>query len=131
MKNSEFAVAVAGSLAYFLPRYSGGGLRWGSAIGASSAPTPARSRAVAGSAPFPRSTGGGRKKIPASSSAYTIAILLLLILFPGCGSAVSSGHNTALDYQDLQSMTSQMASGIVASPAVESEIAKSGPLRVV
>jgi hypothetical protein len=28
-------------------------------------------------------------------------------------------------------MTSQMASGIVASPAVESEIAKSGPLRVV
>jgi hypothetical protein len=57
--------------------------------------------------------------------------LLLLLFISGCGTAVSSGHNTALDYMDLESMTSQMASGIVASPEVESEIARTGPLKIV
>ncbi|MDP9172825.1 MAG: penicillin-binding protein activator LpoB [Planctomycetota bacterium] len=61
-----------------------------------------------------------------------LLLLSLLSLFaPGCGSAVSSGHNTALDYMDLQSMTSQMASGILACPAVEAEITRTGPLRIV
>lgn len=49
----------------------------------------------------------------------------------GCSSAISSGHNTALDSMDLQAMTSQMAAGIMGSPAVQAEIAKNGPLKVV
>lgn len=53
------------------------------------------------------------------------------LLLGGCSSAVSSGHNTALDSIDLESMTSQMAQSIMASPAVQAQIAAHGPMRVV
>jgi Peptidoglycan-synthase activator LpoB len=52
-------------------------------------------------------------------------------ILSACGSAIGSGHNTALDAMDLQAMTSQMAASIMASPAVEAEIQAHGPLRVV
>jgi len=70
------------------------------------------------------------------SSAFFICVQLSasvaisLFLF-GCTSAVSSGHNTALDSIDLQAMTSQMAASMLASPAVQAQIAQTGPLRVV
>jgi hypothetical protein len=55
----------------------------------------------------------------------------LFLCLAACSSAVSSGHNTALDSIDLQAMTSQMAAGIIASPQVQAEIAKTGPLKIV
>ncbi|MGE5611604.1 MAG: hypothetical protein ACM359_20305, partial [Bacillota bacterium] len=64
----------------------------------------------------------------------TLAFILLLTcvgLLTGCASAVSSGHNTALDSVDLVSMTDDMAMKIVGSPAVQQELARHGKLRVV
>jgi hypothetical protein len=62
-----------------------------------------------------------------------LAILLacLCARLGGCGSAVSSGSNTALDSVDLVRMTDDMAASIDASPTVNAAILKSGPLTVV
>jgi Peptidoglycan-synthase activator LpoB len=61
-----------------------------------------------------------------------IAIALVLAL-GGCGvsSAVSHGHNTALDGVDLVSMTDQMARSIAAEERVAVAYAKNGPLKIV
>ncbi|HEX2973749.1 MAG TPA: hypothetical protein VHP11_15560 [Tepidisphaeraceae bacterium] len=63
---------------------------------------------------------------------FAILLIALVTLMTGCaGSAVSSGHNTALDSVDLVSMTDDMAMKIVGSPAVQQELARNGKLRVV
>src|SRR4051812_1986650 len=54
-----------------------------------------------------------------------------LLLLAGCGNAVQSGHNTALDSLDLQQMTSRMAASIAGNPSVQAAIAREGPLKVV
>ncbi len=54
-----------------------------------------------------------------------------LLLSTGCSSAVSAGHNTALDSVDLLSMTDDMAMKIMASPPVQDAITNEGKLRVV
>jgi hypothetical protein len=59
------------------------------------------------------------------------AALCLCALAAGCGSAVSSGRNTALNGFDLVSMTDDMAAKISGSPAVSAAIQKSGPLTIV
>jgi hypothetical protein len=61
----------------------------------------------------------------------TIASLALLLAIAGCGTAVSSGHNTALDSVDLLAMTDQMASSLATDPRVNQEIAAHGPLTIV
>jgi hypothetical protein len=48
---------------------------------------------------------------------------LLLGAMAGCGSAVTHGHNTALDRVDLVTMTDDMAAKIVAAPEVQQAIA--------
>jgi hypothetical protein len=53
------------------------------------------------------------------------------LLISGCGTAVSSGHNTALDSVDLVKMTDDMAAKIVASPEVQSAISREGKLPIV
>ena len=61
-----------------------------------------------------------------------IAFLILVpLLLTGCGNAVSSGHNTALDSVDLVKMTDDMAMKIMGDPQVEDAIAQQGKLRVV
>ena len=45
--------------------------------------------------------------------------LLPLVLLAGCTSAVSSGHNTALDSVDLVQMTDQMARSLAAESRVQ------------
>jgi hypothetical protein len=55
----------------------------------------------------------------------------LLLFTAGCGSAVSEGHNTALDSMDLTTMTDQMSASIIADPAVQQTFAANGPLKVV
>jgi hypothetical protein len=59
------------------------------------------------------------------------AMLVAAPLLPGCSNAVESGHNTLLNSDDLDAMTSDMAAKIMASPAVQSTIAAQGPLKVV
>jgi Peptidoglycan-synthase activator LpoB len=70
-----------------------------------------------------------------SSVGFRISIFVAWVvaaaLAGGCSSAISSGHNTALDSMDLNVMTSQMAAQIMGSPAVQAEIAHNGPLKVV
>jgi hypothetical protein len=61
----------------------------------------------------------------------SMLLLTCVGLLTGCASAVSSGHNTALDSVDLVSMTDDMAMKIVGSPAVQQELARHGKLRVV
>jgi hypothetical protein len=56
---------------------------------------------------------------------------VFLSLAAGCSTAVSSGHNTALDSVNLTEMTDDMAMKIVGSPAVQRELAQTGKLRVV
>jgi hypothetical protein len=58
-------------------------------------------------------------------------LLGLILVSAGCSSAISSGNNTALSGEDLLAMTNQMAASILASPAVEAEVAKVGPLKIV
>jgi len=60
-----------------------------------------------------------------------VASAILLEVLVGCGSAVSSGQNTALNSDDLKKMTDQMASELATDPRVQAEIAKNGPLTVV
>ena len=57
--------------------------------------------------------------------------LVLMMLLSGCGSAVQSGHNTALDSIDLQQMTDRMAASIAGNPSVQAAIAREGPLKIV
>jgi len=60
-------------------------------------------------------------------------LLVALALVSGCSvsSAVSSGHNTALDSVDLVSMTDLMARSLAAESRVNEVYAKKGPLNVV
>ena len=63
-----------------------------------------------------------------------IAIILfgwLAASLVGCGNAVISGTSTALNGDDLVSMTDRMAASIVADPDVQSAAASGGPLKVV
>ncbi len=55
------------------------------------------------------------------------------LVLSGCSvsSAVSHGHNTALDSVDLVSMTELMARSIAAERRVAEAYAKSGPLKIV
>ncbi len=55
----------------------------------------------------------------------------ICVLLAGCGDAVSTGHTTALDAQDLNAMTDQMAAGIAANAEVQKAIAEKGTLKVV
>ena len=61
------------------------------------------------------------------------ALLSLIFICGGCAvsSAVSSGHNTALDAVDLVSMTEQMARSMSAEPRINEAFAKNGSLNVV
>jgi hypothetical protein len=60
------------------------------------------------------------------------ALLVGLTIFgTGCGDAVSSGKNTALDSVDLVTMTDDMARQIVADPAVKQAFTEGGPLKIV
>lgn len=62
-----------------------------------------------------------------------LPILLLALVGAGCSvsSAVSSGHNTALDAVDLQTMTTQMARSMAGEERVQRAIAEKGKLVVV
>ena len=62
-----------------------------------------------------------------------ITPVLLVTLLAGCGenTAVSHGHNTALDSANLIEMTEQMSGSIVADPKVQSELNQKGKLKVV
>jgi hypothetical protein len=66
---------------------------------------------------------------------WLVATFPLLLPFTviGCANdtAVAHGHNTALDGTDLVRMTDKMAAEMVASPAVQREIAREGKLAVV
>jgi hypothetical protein len=57
--------------------------------------------------------------------------MCLLTTALGCGSAVTHGHNTALDSVDLVTMTDDMAGKIVADPEVQQAIVREGKLKVV
>jgi hypothetical protein len=62
----------------------------------------------------------------------SVCICGAFLLLPGCNtSAVSQGQNTALDSTDLKQMTDDMATKILASPAVQEAIAQRGSLKVV
>lgn len=58
-------------------------------------------------------------------------LITSMLALSSCTSAVESGSNTALDSIDLQTMTNQMAAGIMSNPAVNAEIAAHGSLRIV
>jgi hypothetical protein len=60
-------------------------------------------------------------------------ILAFLLLASGCtvATAVSSGHNTALDSVDLVGMTDQMSRSIAGAPQVHEAVAKKGTLTIV
>jgi len=55
----------------------------------------------------------------------------MLLWLAGCGTAVSSGHNTALSGMDLVAMTDKMAMSIAADPDVQAAIRRDGKLIVV
>jgi hypothetical protein len=59
------------------------------------------------------------------------ALVLAVAFIAGCTSAVSSGHNTLLDADDLDAMTNQMTASMVGDPTVQATIAAQGPLKVV
>jgi PBP1b-binding outer membrane lipoprotein LpoB len=61
------------------------------------------------------------------------ALMSLALMMSGCSvsSAVSSGHNTALDSVDLVSMTDRMARSLAAEPRVNEVYTRHGPLNVV
>src|SRR3954467_6951725 len=57
-----------------------------------------------------------------------------MFLLPGCAdknTAVSHGHNTALDSTNLIEMTEDMTGKILADPEVQSQLAQKGKLKVV
>ena len=54
-----------------------------------------------------------------------------LLLTGGCGNAVQSGHNTALDAMDLTQMTDKMAASLAGNPQVQAAIAREGKLTIV
>src|SRR5689334_3301477 len=60
-------------------------------------------------------------------------VVALVSMVGGCcvSSAVSSGHNTALDSVDLVTMTDQMARSLAAEPRVTDAYTKHGSLNVV
>jgi hypothetical protein len=60
-----------------------------------------------------------------------LLLLLLPLLAAGCATAVSAGHNTALDGVNLTEMTDDMAMKIMGSAPVQQAIARDGKLKVV
>jgi len=58
-------------------------------------------------------------------------IIAAALLAGGCASAVSSGHNTALDSVDLVQMTDQMARSLAAESRVQDALGRNGRLTVV
>ncbi len=61
---------------------------------------------------------------------WTILFLFVACL-AGCSSAVSSGHNTALDSVDLVKMTDDMAAKIASDARINATIAREGKLTIV
>jgi hypothetical protein len=57
--------------------------------------------------------------------------LMLPLAAGGCGNAIASGQNNALNGADLVRMTDDMAAAIAGDAKVEAAIARSGSLRVV
>src|SRR5689334_3896789 len=64
-------------------------------------------------------------------SAPVFVLLFLVVFASGCGNAVQSGRNTALDSMDLTQMTDQMAASIAGNSNVQAAIARSGTLKIV
>jgi ABC-type glycerol-3-phosphate transport system substrate-binding protein len=65
---------------------------------------------------------------------FPIFVLLLLVAALGaigCGSAVSSGQNTALSGGDLVKITDDMAARLASDPGVREAVQREGALRVV
>src|SRR5438270_8606746 len=67
------------------------------------------------------------------TKSFSIILALLIPLLTGCGenTAVSHGHNTALDSANLIEMTEQMTGSIMADPKVQSELNQRGKLKIV
>jgi hypothetical protein len=79
-----------------------------------------------------RSSAKSSRSIRAGIAGCIVALSsAAALVLPACSSAVDSGHNTALDSFDLQSMTTQMAAGMAGSPQVLAEIAAHGPMKIV
>jgi hypothetical protein len=73
-----------------------------------------------------------RACLSAATAWRGLAVCIFLTLAAaGCGTAVSDGHNTALDGVDLVTMTDQMSASIIADPAVQQAFARTGSLKVV
>lgn len=60
-----------------------------------------------------------------------LLLLAAMLTGAGCASAISQGHNTALDSVDLQTMTDQMARSIVGEPRVQQILTDKGRLTIV
>lgn len=75
----------------------------------------------------------GSRRAPAGALALVglCALLVCGLGAGGCGSAVSSGHNTALDAGDLVKITDDMAGRLAADPGVQEAVRREGALRVV
>ena len=57
--------------------------------------------------------------------------IALLLSAAGCGTAVSSGESTALDFFDLNAMATQMSQSIAGDTQVREAIEERGSLRIV
>src|SRR3954469_14841888 len=64
---------------------------------------------------------------------WRLLLIGVLLVSAGCSvsSAVSSGHNTALDSVDLITMTDQMAHSIAGESRIQEAYARHGPLSIV
>jgi hypothetical protein len=62
---------------------------------------------------------------------FILYLLSSILFLPGCGTAVDTGQNTALDSTDLIAMTDQMSASILDNAAVQNAIAQRGSLKVV
>src|SRR5437763_8018468 len=71
--------------------------------------------------------------VRAMTKSFSIILAILIPLLAGCGenTAVSHGHNTALDSANLIEMTEQMTGSILADPKVQSELNQKGKLKIV
>lgn len=77
-------------------------------------------------------TQAGNARLPHLCAVAAATLMILLAaLTAGCGSAVQSGTNTALDADDLQKMTDLIATSLAADPEVRKAIAEQGSLKVV
>jgi PBP1b-binding outer membrane lipoprotein LpoB len=62
---------------------------------------------------------------------FPLASFVSLLASCAPNTAVSHGHNTALDSVDLIEMTQKMTDGILADPNVQADLARKGRLKVV